>query len=159
MSLERGSSGYLIGDWSDFIYEYLLVPVFSILYQDRTNFRGFFVNARHLITVVTTFYYELETGLHYSTTSTHEGFRVPTITAAHPPLYRKAMKRLVGRSFLRSVIATLGCGVDIYGYRRLNCSKSSCLEHLGRRYKFYLAIENSNCRAYLTEKLFRTALR
>ncbi|KAH9284469.1 Glycoprotein 3-alpha-L-fucosyltransferase A [Echinococcus granulosus] len=49
--------------------------------------------------------------------------------------------------------------VDIYGYRRLNCSKSSCLEHLGRRYKFYLAIENSNCRAYLTEKLFRTALR
>nr|CDS23134.1 glycoprotein 3 alpha L fucosyltransferase [Echinococcus granulosus] len=124
-----------------------------------TNFRGFFVNARHLITVVTTFYYELETGLHYSTTSTHEGFRVPTITAAHPPLYRKAMKRLVGRSFLRSVIATLGCGVDIYGYRRLNCSKSSCLEHLGRRYKFCLAIENSNCRAYLTEKLFRTALR
>ncbi|KAL5967622.1 Glycoprotein 3-alpha-L-fucosyltransferase A [Taenia solium] len=48
--------------------------------------------------------------------------------------------------------------VDIYGYRRLNCPPSTCLEDLGREYKFYLAIENSNCRAYMTEKLFRNAL-
>ncbi|VDD78257.1 unnamed protein product [Mesocestoides corti] len=49
--------------------------------------------------------------------------------------------------------------VDIYGYRRLACPEPNCLEQLGKRYKFYLAIENSNCRAYITEKLFKNALR
>ncbi|XP_014669957.1 PREDICTED: glycoprotein 3-alpha-L-fucosyltransferase A-like [Priapulus caudatus] len=55
--------------------------------------------------------------------------------------------------------------VDVYGL----CSKSnssctgpqdhpSCMEDIVKRYKFYLAFENSNCREYITEKFWRNAL-
>lgn len=33
-----------------------------------------------------------------------------------------------------------------------------CLEMLDHEYKFYLAFENSNCKDYITEKFFATAL-
>ncbi|VDK86730.1 unnamed protein product [Dibothriocephalus latus] len=49
--------------------------------------------------------------------------------------------------------------VDIYGLHRLPCPGGNCHEKLGQIYKFYLAFENSNCRGYLTEKLFTDALR
>lgn len=52
--------------------------------------------------------------------------------------------------------------VDIYG----NCGSfhcprtqsSKCFEILDTDYKFYLAFENSNCKAYITEKFFVNAL-
>uniref|UniRef100_A0A0X3PFC1 Fucosyltransferase n=3 Tax=Schistocephalus solidus TaxID=70667 RepID=A0A0X3PFC1_SCHSO len=48
--------------------------------------------------------------------------------------------------------------IDIYGSHRLPCPDGDCHAKLGQMYKFYLAFENSNCRGYLTEKLFRDAL-
>ena len=50
--------------------------------------------------------------------------------------------------------------VDVYG----NCGqfkcrdREKCLEMLRRKYKFYIAFENSNCREYITEKLWYNAL-
>ena len=32
-----------------------------------------------------------------------------------------------------------------------------CFQELGRKYKFYLALENSDCDDYITEKVFRNA--
>jgi glycoprotein 3-alpha-L-fucosyltransferase len=34
-----------------------------------------------------------------------------------------------------------------------------CFHELGSRYKFYLALENSDCDDYVTEKVFRNALK
>jgi hypothetical protein len=53
--------------------------------------------------------------------------------------------------------------VDIYSPNGpFNCSKqqsSDCFYLLNKHYKFYLSFENSNCRHYITEKLFVNALR
>ncbi|KAL5013396.1 hypothetical protein ScPMuIL_007666 [Solemya velum] len=53
--------------------------------------------------------------------------------------------------------------IDIYGScGTLHCGDENtqeCYDMLRRDYKFYLAFENSNCRDYITEKLFRNALK
>lgn len=51
--------------------------------------------------------------------------------------------------------------VDVYGkLGKVQCGNTeSCFAILRRDYKFYLAFENSNCHYYITEKLFRNALK
>ena len=49
--------------------------------------------------------------------------------------------------------------IDIYGscYEGLKCEKASpenCWNEIDKKYKFYLAFENSICKDYVTEKLF-----
>ena len=47
--------------------------------------------------------------------------------------------------------------VDIYGgCGRRVCPKRDCWEHINQNYKFYLAFENSLCKDYITEKVYRT---
>lgn len=50
--------------------------------------------------------------------------------------------------------------VDIFGRcGSLKCKRtSSCFRLFGAKYKFYLALENSNCIEYITEKFFLNAL-
>ena len=45
------------------------------------------------------------------------------------------------------------------GNRTCGEDRALCLEQLSRRFRFYLAFENSNCRDYITEKFWDNALR
>ena len=54
-------------------------------------------------------------------------------------------------------------GVDVYGKCGASCptrfadgSEGDCRAVLARKYKFFLAFENSVCDEYVTEKFFRT---
>ena len=52
--------------------------------------------------------------------------------------------------------------VDIFGkcgndYVCSKKRKDACITEITKQYKFYLAFENSNCREYITEKLYRNA--
>jgi len=54
--------------------------------------------------------------------------------------------------------------VDVYGKcGNFSCPKSVensvCMTQLEQEYKFYLAIENSNCFDYITEKFFNNGLK
>lgn len=53
--------------------------------------------------------------------------------------------------------------VDIFGScGTLECPRSiedQCFQMLDKEYKFYLAFENAHCVYYITEKLFKNALR
>ena len=52
--------------------------------------------------------------------------------------------------------------VDVYGAcGPLTCPRSQedhCFAMLDTHYKFYLALENSNCKDYITEKFFTNGL-
>ena len=52
--------------------------------------------------------------------------------------------------------------VDIYGHcGQFKCPRSqtsTCFDKLDKEYKFYLAFENSNCKDYITEKLYWNGL-
>lgn len=65
-------------------------------------------------------------------------------------------------SYVRELKHSLGDDLDIYGHC-LGGNTTACPGHFDRdcpalsSYKFYLAFENSNCREYLTEKIYWNA--
>ena len=49
--------------------------------------------------------------------------------------------------------------VDVYGKCGTKiCPEPGCWDHINKKYKFYLAFENSLCVDYVTEKLYRTLI-
>ncbi|XP_077263955.1 alpha-(1,3)-fucosyltransferase 7 [Temnothorax americanus] len=67
-------------------------------------------------------------------------------------------------SYVRALKSSLRGDLDIFG-RCLDGNRTVCPGHFDRdcaalgAYKFYLSLENSNCREYLTEKVFWNAYR
>ena len=75
------------------------------------------------------------------------GFAAWAVGHCHPP-----SKREIYVAELQKFIS-----VDVYGKCGSKiCPEPGCWDHINKKYKFYLAFENSLCVDYVTEKLYRT---
>ena len=75
------------------------------------------------------------------------GFAAWAVGHCHPP-----SKRELYVAELQKFIS-----VDVYGKCGTKiCPEPGCWDHINKKYKFYLAFENSLCMDYVTEKLYRT---